>query len=210
VTVDLQTRIDAAVACNVAPDEYFSLWDELGLWQLEALKKTGLLPHHKLLDFGCGAFRLGLFAIDYLDDGNYYGIDAFEPYVEIGRRLVVAGGITKQYHAMASRDFAFDRFETVFDFGIAQSVFTHMSGDECERCMAVLKKTMKPGGTFLFTFLIGAPLTRGMMYAGIQAMQRFAMNDPDFFAALASRHGATFERSDIPHPTAQQVAVFRF
>ena len=206
--VDLQTQIDAAVACNVAPDEYFSVWDESGVWQLEALKRIGLQPRHKLLDFGCGAFRLGLLAIDYLDDENYYGIDAFAPYIEIGRKLAVAAGITKKYNAAVSRDFEFDRLGTEFDFGIAQSVFTHMSGDECERCMAALKKTMKPGGTFLFTFLIGAPVTRGMLYLGAEAMQRFAMNDPDFFAALASRHGVTFERLDIPHLTGQQVAVF--
>ena len=55
--VDLQARIDAAVENNIAPDEYFSVWDEFGDWQLDALKSIGLLPQHRLLDFGCGNGR---------------------------------------------------------------------------------------------------------------------------------------------------------
>jgi SAM-dependent methyltransferase len=210
LTVDLQTRIDAAVECNVAPDEYFSIWDEIANWQLSALKAVGLQPRHKLLDFGCGAFRLGLSAIEYLDDGNYFGIDAYEPYIEIGKKLVLAAGIKKKYAALASRDFEFERFATQFDYGNAQSVFTHLSGEECGRCIAALQKVMIPGGSFLFTYLIGAPITRGMLYLGAQPMQRFAGNDPQFFAALASRHGVTFEPIHIKHPTGQQVALFRF
>jgi hypothetical protein len=76
--------------------------------------------------------------------------------------------------------------------------------------MAVLKKAMMPGGVFFFTYLIGAPLTRGMLYLGAQPMQRFALNDSQFFAALASRHGAKFELVNIEHLTGQHVALFRF
>ena len=180
MSIELQTRIDAAVECNVAPDEYFSIWDEVAEWQLAALKEVGLLPRHKFLDFGCGALRLGLSAIDYLDEGNYYGIDAYAPYIEIGKKLTQVAGVSKKYSVLASKDFEFEKFDARFDFGNAQSVFTHMSGDECDRCMAALKKAMVPGGKFFFTYLIGAPLTRGMLYLGAQPMQRFATNDPHF------------------------------
>jgi len=208
--LDLQARIDAAVECNVAPDDYFSVWDEIAEWQIDALKAIGLKPQHKLLDFGCGAFRVGLSAIDYLDDGNYYGIDAYAPYIEIGKKLVAVSGVTKTYAALASKDFEFEKFAAQFDFGIAQSVFTHMSGEECDRCMVALKQVMRAGGVFLFTYLIGAPVTRGMLYVGAQPMQRFAANDPQFFSALAARHGARFEGLEIKHITGQQVAQFGF
>ena len=207
---DLQARIDAAVEHNVAPDEYFAIWEEIAGWQLESLKSLGLKPHHRLLDFGCGALRLGLSAIDYLESGNYYGIDAFAPYIAIGRRLAEAAGISKSFALLASADFEFDRFGVQFDFGNAQSVFTHMSGDECDRCVAALRRVMKRGGVFFFTYLIGAPLTQGMLYVGAQPMRRFAMTDPEFFAKLAARHGLTFERLDMAHPTGQQVGIFRF
>jgi cyclopropane fatty-acyl-phospholipid synthase-like methyltransferase len=210
MTVDLQARIDAAVENNLAPDEYFSLWEELGAWQLDSLRSIGLKPHHRLLDFGCGALRFGLSAIDYLDDGNYFGVDAFAPYIAAGRKLAQVAGIKKRFALLVSRDFELDRFGVDFDFGNAQSVLTHMSGEECDRFMVMLRRVMKPGGIFFFTYLIGAPQTQGMLYVGVQPMRRFAMNDPEFFAKLAQRHGATFEPLEIKHLTGQQVAQFRF
>jgi cyclopropane fatty-acyl-phospholipid synthase-like methyltransferase len=210
VTVDLQARIDAAVEQNVVPDEYFSVWEELGAWQLESLKSIGLAPHHRLLDFGCGALRFGLSGIEYLDNGNYYGIDAFAPYIAAGRRLAEIAGIAKHFTLLVSRDFELERFGVKFDFGNAQSVFTHLSDEECDRCMQALRKVMKPGGVFFFTYIIGAPATQGMLYVGAQPMRRAAMTDPDFFAKLAERYAVRFEELPISHPTGQQVAVFRF
>ena len=210
MSVDLQARIDAAVENNVAPDEYFSIWEEPAAWQLDALKSIGLLPRHRLLDFGCGALRFGLSAIEYLDDGNYFGIDAFAPYIAAGRKLAQVAGIKKRFSLLVSRDFELEKFGAQFDFGNAQSVFTHMSGDECDRCMVALKNVMKPGGVFFFTYLIGAPLTQGMLYLGAQPMRRFAMTDPQFFEQLAAKHGAVFSNLQIQHITGQQVAQFRF
>ena len=34
--------------------------------------------------------------------------------------------------------------------------------------------------------------------------------DPDFFADLGRAHGATFEKLDMPHPTGQQVGIYRY
>ena len=64
MNLDLQTRIDAAVEQNIAPDEYFSVWEEPGQWQLDALKSVGMAPHHRLVDVGCGAMRLGVYAVE--------------------------------------------------------------------------------------------------------------------------------------------------
>ena len=85
-----------------------------------------------------------------------------------------------------------------------------MSGEECDRCASALRRVMKPGGIFFFTYLIGAPQTQGMLYVGAQPMRRFAMTDTDFFAKLAARHGARFEPLEMAHPTGQQVARLRF
>ena len=202
--------MDAAVEQNLVPGEYFSLWDDFGGWQLDALRSIGLRPEHRLLDVGCGAMRLGLAAVDYLDDGNYFGVDAFAPYIAVARRLAEATGVKKRFTLQVDSAFAFERFQTQFDYGMAQSVFTHLSEDECGRCVASLKRVMRPGSQFLFTYLIGAPVTQGMLYCGTQPMRRFAGSNPEFFAELAARNGAKFERLSLPHPTGQLVAVFRF
>jgi hypothetical protein len=58
---------------GASSDEAF---ESHGARQLEFLKGHGLRPEHKLLDVGCGCFRAGRYFIDYLDRGNYYGVDA--------------------------------------------------------------------------------------------------------------------------------------
>jgi len=208
--LDLQARIDAAVEENIAPDEYFSIWEEPAKWQMDALQAIGLKPHHKLLDFGCGAMRLGLQAVPFLDDGNYYGIDAFDPYIRAARKMALQSGLSKTFHLKTSRDFGFDEFGAKFDYVIAQSVFTHLSARECDECMAKMRNVVSPGATFLFTYLIGTPHTQGMLYLGMQPMRRFDNDDPQFFANLGAKHGATFEQLEMPHITGQQVAVYRY
>ena len=42
-------------------------WDILRQFQLEALLKNGLQPHHSLLDIGCGPLQGGVAFIQYLD-----------------------------------------------------------------------------------------------------------------------------------------------
>ena len=208
--LDLQTRIDAAAEQNIAPDEYFSVWEEPGVWQLDALKSVGMLPRHRLLDVGCGAMRLGLYAVEYLDDGNYFGIDAFPPYIAAANRLASAAGLSRKFSLMASKNFEFGSFGTKFDYANAQSVLTHLSGEECHRCMESLRTVMNPGGIFLFTYLVGRPATQGLLYGGMQTMRRFAETDPDFFVKLGDEHGAVFEKLAIPHQTGQQVGLYRY
>jgi cyclopropane fatty-acyl-phospholipid synthase-like methyltransferase len=210
VPLDLQTRIDAAVEQNLAPDEYFSLWEEFGVWQLDALKAVGMQPRHTLLDVGCGAMRLGVYAVDYLDDGHYFGIDAFPPYISAAKRLAAAAGLTKKFSLLVAKDFEFDRFGMQFDYAIAQSVLTHLSGEECHRCMAALRKVMKPGGIFLVTYLVGRPATQGLLYGAMQPMRRFAESNPEFFADLGKAHGTSFERLEMPHPSGQEVGIYRY
>lgn len=202
--------IDAAVELNLVPTEYFALWDELGAWQLDALKAAGLQPHHRLLDVGCGAMRLGLRAVAYLEPGHYYGIDAFAPYLELARRLAEREVPGRPFELLLSDAFEFSRFGVKFDYGMAQSVFTHLPAEQCEACVAELRKVMAPGGAFVFTYLIGVPSTQGFLYGAQQPMRRLAVEDPDYFAKLGARFGARFEPLAFSHPTGQQVALYRF
>jgi cyclopropane fatty-acyl-phospholipid synthase-like methyltransferase len=51
------------------------LWESKRRFQKNFLLRAGLKPHHRLLDFGCGTLRGGIPIIDYLDAGNYIGLD---------------------------------------------------------------------------------------------------------------------------------------
>ena len=62
------------------------MWEELGEWQINSLKTLGLSSSNKLLDVGCGPLRFGTYAISYLDNGNYHGVEVWEPYIKLGKR----------------------------------------------------------------------------------------------------------------------------
>ncbi len=204
-----QAVIDAAAEANLPPTEYFAHFETLGLWQLDALKRVGLRPEHALLDVGCGAMRLGVYAVPYLESGFYAGIDAYEPYIRLGRRLAAEAGLPpERYDLLAADDFRLEAFGRSFDVAIAQSVFTHLSAEATGRCVERLRRVMKPGGVLLFTYLVGAPATQGFLYGGVQPMRRLAV-DEGFFDRLAMSHGLVFEDPGIDH-VSQRVGLYRF
>ena len=205
-----QWLVDIVIEENLLPNEYFTAFDELGIWQLEKLKDFGLKPDERILDVGCGCMRFGVFAVPFLDNGNYFGVDAFEPFLRMSNKLAEHYGLEKEYHLHYSRDFDFEHFGVKFDWAIAQSVFTHLSDYEIECCLEALKKVMKPKGKFLFTYLWGHPQTLGFLYSGKQLMSRPASLERGPLADLGTRYGATYEELDIVHPTGQRVGLFTF
>ncbi len=202
---------DLVVEENLVPSEYFVQWDEFAQWQFETLRRLGLSPHHQLLDIGCGALRLGSLAIPYLDDDHYCGIDPFEPFHRIGRRILADLGVEKRYALHCSGSFDFEVFDRRFDYAIAQSVFTHLSEEAITGCVTNLAAVMAPGGQLVFTYTLQAPTARrGILYSGTTPMQVPVISDDAFFAQLASGVGAAFERRpDLAHPT-QDCGVLRF
>src|SRR5256885_1508932 len=67
-------RIDERFLREAHHNQYGRPW-VLGRYMFDFLVESGLRPEHRLLDFGCGALRLGVWALAYLDQGNYFGID---------------------------------------------------------------------------------------------------------------------------------------
>lgn len=131
------------------------LWDQMGPHQLAFLKAQGLKPHHRLLDVGCGALRLGSLAIPYLNAGRYYGSDISESLMRAGydHELDALGRVkTPWSHFLASPDFALPTPTAPYDFAIAQSVFTHLPLNHLRRCLSLLAPKMAPGGRFFVTY----------------------------------------------------------
>jgi SAM-dependent methyltransferase len=59
-------------------------WPQAGVKQLQFLKRQGLKPHHRLVDFGCGSLLVGQHLIRYLDPGHYWGLDITDVFIEMG------------------------------------------------------------------------------------------------------------------------------
>lgn len=133
------------------------MWEEIGRLQLEFLIKSGLKNNHKLLDVGCGSLRGGLHYINYLDSGNYYGLDINESLIEAGKTEIEGASLTnKNANLIVDDKFSFDRFGTKFDFMISVSVFTHLPMNIIVRCLTKARENLNVNGKYFATFF-GAP-----------------------------------------------------
>lgn len=134
---------------------------EYGKTQVDFLQAHGLRPEHTVIDMGCGSFRGGRYTIDYLDPNNYYGVDANQSVMQAG----YDHELTDEQRAKVPTENlrANERFDAdfgvKFDYGIAQSVFTHVSLNHVRLCLYRLAKVMEPGAKFYATFFEQRPNT---------------------------------------------------
>jgi hypothetical protein len=131
-----------------------NVWETLGNLQFDFLLQKGLRPSDKFIDVACGSLRGGVHFIKYLDPGNYYAI---EKHIE----LVIYGvakelGITyfreKMPHFVISNSFEFGKIGTGFTFGIAQSLFSHLTASDIRLCLSGLHSVAADGCKFYATF----------------------------------------------------------
>jgi SAM-dependent methyltransferase len=123
----------------------------LGRYMLDFLVESGLRPEHRLCDFGCGALRLGVWAIPYLETGKYFGIDSHLESLEAaaGYEIPLHGLEAKRPRLLWSQDFAFSHFGTEFDWIVDFSSSQKVDPPELPRLFANLVEALAPGGRFL-------------------------------------------------------------
>lgn len=102
-------------------------FEQIGKMLLSVLVDAGLKPKDKLFDLGCGTGRLSIQALEYLEDGNYYGSDISETMLIHARKLTSQS--SKRPTFIHQTQPTFDRLPKV-DFICAFSVFTHMEPED--------------------------------------------------------------------------------
>jgi len=160
-----RSQVSAAIDAGQHREVIGGMWEEIGGLQLNFLKTHGLLPHHRLLDIGCGSLRLGVKAVAYLDAESYWGTDLNPDLLSSGydREIVPAGLAPKlpREHLVEDDRFSFPAVERHIDFAIAQSVFTHLPLSYLTTCLVGLEHHLKSPCRFFFTvFVAGDPYDR--------------------------------------------------
>lgn len=118
-----------------------------------ALLCNGLLPFHRVLDFGCGSLRLGYWLVRFLDSGCYYGIEPVQKGVEAGLKYAVGNELKlvkrPKFKFIDTCDMSV--FGTDFDFVLARSILTHTTPGMLN---AVLNSFVEssPDGIFLASY----------------------------------------------------------
>jgi SAM-dependent methyltransferase len=147
-----RATLDAEVQAGGHRDCVGALWDEIGQLQADFLVSRGLMPHHRLLDIGCGCLRAGVKLVRYLDPGHYVGTDLNESLLKAGYDVELAKeGLTHKLprsNLVADGEFDFSWCPMRFDFALAQSVFTSLPLNFLRVCLERLATFVVPNGQF--------------------------------------------------------------
>lgn len=207
-------RIAEAVAGGGHRQIVGDMWQEIGRLQFEFMIQQGLKSHHRLVDVGCGSLRGGVHFIEYLEPGSYHGLD-------INRTLIDAGlqqELTADQRAKLSPKsfsvsdvFQFDCPDATFDFGIALSLFTHLSFNKIRLCLEQLHGKMKAGGVFFATVFEteGMPISDPRRQRG--GKMTFGYKDPFHYSRedllyMGRTTGWNVQwYGDFSHPRGQQM-----
>lgn len=180
------------------------MWEKVGKHQFDFLVNNGLLPHHRLLDIGCGTLRGGRHFIKYLSAEKYTGIDISTKAIEYSKHFVEREGLSeKEPRLLVSRnkDLRFKEFDgEVFDYLLAQSVFTHLKPEHIEECFRYITRIMNQDSVFFFTFFEGLEFK--------QTSLKDFQYPFSFFKSIADKYGFNLKdcSEDYKHPRGQHMA----
>ena len=129
-------------------------WLKIGQMQFDYLVAHGLKPGMRMLEIGCGNLRAGRLFIEYLEAGDYYGIDISPDILLAAQRTLAEAGLQdKLPHLTVVEDLRLAFLPAgYFDVVHAHSVFSHSPIEVIEECLAHVGRVMKPDGFFDFTF----------------------------------------------------------
>lgn len=129
-------------------------WLEIGQLQFDYAVSHGLKPDMRMLEIGCGNLRAGRLFVDYLDAGNYYGLDISPDILLAAQDTITEYGLAaKLPHLTLVSNLRLQFLpDGAFDFVHAHSVFSHSPIEVIDECLAHVGRVLAPGGFFDFTF----------------------------------------------------------
>ena len=126
-------------------------FDEHRRFQITLLKEQGLVPSNQLLEIGCGPLTGGIPIINYLEPGNYVGIDVRNSVLDISWREVGRAGLSAKNprlicsSSFGSRELGDQKFDFIFSF----SVLFHLSDEILGSYFAAVRSRLKSTGICL-------------------------------------------------------------
>jgi len=144
-------------------------WEEIGKLQFDYLISKGLKPNDIFLDIACGSLRAGIHFINYLNKGNYLGIDKEKELIDLGieKELTEEVFLSKTPEFVVSDKFEFSKFSKIPDYSIAQSLFTHLVEVDIKLCLKNLRKFVgnRPHKFYATFFEVDVPIEGELDYS---------------------------------------------
>lgn len=165
-----------------------TLWDMKREFQHNFLKKSGLKPHHYLLDFGCGPLRGGIPLIQYLDPGRYFGMEVRAAALKKGKAELQAKNLGHKrptlLNAAATADLELDQ---KMDYIWAFSVLIHLTDEILDETLEFVSRHLKEDGCMYANINVGVRPNR--KYLTFPVVDR----NLGFYKKICSKHGLDFE-----------------
>jgi len=130
------------------------VWEVMGKLQFDFMVNRGLKPNHVFLDIACGCLRGGRYFIEYLDKGNYLGIEKEKLLIRLGIEKELGKELyeIKTPEFIVSEKFEFEKFSKIPTYVLAQSLFTHLNQSDIELCLKRLRTFVREDCHFYATF----------------------------------------------------------
>jgi cyclopropane fatty-acyl-phospholipid synthase-like methyltransferase len=137
----------------VGPPEF---WRKTRAFQIAFLKRQGLRPDHTLVDIGCGTLRGGVPIIEYLDRGNYAGVDVRQEIESEARAELAEHRLDEKAPTLAyGRRLAEVHLGRQFDFAWAFAVLFHLTDEHLAECFTFVGEHLAPSGVFYANVNLG-------------------------------------------------------
>lgn len=187
---------------HVGPKERF---EEIGSHQFEVLKEVYEIEKtDAVLDYGCGALRLGKHLIPYLRKGNYTGVDVDQDLLDHGLsvELNTKARAKKPTLVLGNPDSFSAPVELEgkkFDQIVLHSIINHAGLGQARELILSLKPLLKEDGIICATYLQGAEDWEGQCWDYPMA-HTFTS---ETISTLCYSCGLTYTDARVDHPTGQ-------
>lgn len=159
-------------------------WDNHRTFQMDFLRRNGLTPETRFLEYGSGPLTLGLPLMQELAPGGYTGVDVRESVMNLAYDEIQRSGqtarnprliVSDDFGAKALRD---ETFDMIWSF----SVLYHLSDDLIEALFANIKKRLDPKGIYWANINTTVAESQWLEFP-------FVNRTPDFYEEIASCNG---------------------
>jgi SAM-dependent methyltransferase len=162
-------------------------WDQLVQYQMNILLAHSIKPGKSVLDIGCGPLTVGIPLIQFLDRGNYVGIDRRPEALAMGyRRIAEAALVHKNPLLIQSETFGHEELaDRRFDFIWMSQLSYHLDDAQMSKLFNEAHARLEEDGLFLLDAIDPAIVQKpGATWRGF----RFYIRPLNVFQDLAHKH----------------------